>query len=354
MEPIIKDKVLVTGISGFLGSHVGRVLLEKGYTVRGTVRDLKNEKKLKPLKILPHQERLELVAADLLKPDSWDAAVAGCTMVAHVASPFPSAIPKDPNQIIRPAVEGTMAVLKACARHKEVRAVVITSSIAAVQSLGKNAKVDYTEADWADIATIPPYNQSKTLAEKAAWDFYNGLDKSTRFKLTTINPGLILGPAYVAGDFTSGEIIRQFLVGDAFALPRVNFGLVDVRDVAAAHVAALESTKSDGQRYMCVSEDHLWLEDIAGILREEFGKYGYKVTSRKVRYCSVRFVAFFSSAAKALLPFIGKYAHFSNEKIKADLGINFISGKEAILKMAYSLIENGIVPNRIAKVTKKS
>jgi len=351
MEPA-KGKVLVTGISGFLGSHVGKLLLEKGYTVRGTVRDKKNVKKIKPLESLPCQERLELVEADLLKPDSWDAAVAGCTMVAHVASPFPAAIPKDPNQLIRPAVEGTLAVLKACAAHKEVKSVVITSSIAAIQSLGKCNKPEFTEDDWADLKSIPPYNQSKTLAERAAWDFWNTLDKTSRFKLTAINPGFILGPSLISGDFTSGEVIRQFLTDEIFAIPKVNWGIVDVRDVALAHVLALESPKTEGQRYICCGEDHLWFEEIAKILRDEFSKYGYKITDSKVKYCSVKLVSLFNSGAKAILPFWNKNPRFVNKKIKEQLGINFISGKESIIKMGYSLIENGVVPNKITKAKK--
>ncbi len=348
MEATTKGRVLVTGISGFLGSNVGKLLLDRGYIVRGTVRDLKNEKKLRPLKALPHQSHLELCEADLLKPESWDAAVNGCTMVAHVASPFPT-VAKDPAQLIKTAVDGTLAVLRACANHKEVRAVVVTSSIASVQNLAKNAKNDFTEEDWPELDSIPPYNKSKTLAERAAWDFHSKLDKATRFKLTTINPGLIMGPTLIATDFTSGEMVRQFLVGDAFGIPRVNFGIVDVRDVAAAHVAALESPKSDGQRYLCVSDQNLWLEEICDILRNEFSKYGYKVTSRKVGYCSIRFASFFSSDAQALIPFWNKDCRFENKKIKEQLGLTFIPAKESILRMAYSLIENGVVPNLIAK-----
>lgn len=351
MEPSIK--ILVTGVTGFLGSHVAAQLLEKGYKVRGTVRDLKNPKKIEPLSKLPRRENLELVEADLLKPETIDAAVKDCTLVMHVASPFPANIPKNEQMVIKPAVEGTLSVLKACTKY-HVKKVVITSSEAAIMSLGKNPKKDLTEEDWADIRTIPPYNKSKTLAEKAAWEYYGQQPKESRFEMATINPGLILGPAMVSTDFTSGEIIKQLLMGEAFAMPRVQFGIVDVRDVARSHVLAMENPKSDGQRYICNSDEHLWFEEIGAILKEEYAKYGYKITTRKIKYCTAKIASFFSAGAKSIVPFWGKEFIFHNEKIKTQLGMKFCTAKESVLAMANSLIENGVVPNKIKKEEVKS
>ncbi len=342
------ERVLVTGITGFLGSHVAKLLLEKHYLVRGSVRDKSNERKIRPLAVLPNQKNLELVEADLLQPDTWDQAVRGCDYVIHVASPFPTVDPKNEDEVIQPAVVGTMAVMKACARHK-VKHVVLTSSIASVQSLGSSAKPVYTEEDWTDLDTVTPYYKSKAMAERAAWDFYNTLDKATRFRLTAILPGLIFGPALIATDFTSGEIVRQILTGELFAIPRLNLAVVDVRDVAFAHVAAIEKPGTDGQRYICCSEDHFWFEDIAKILREEFGKYGYRVTRRKLKYYQAKLLSIFNSKAHSVVPFWNSYQEFSNTKIIRQFGMAFRPGREAVLAMAYSLIENHVVPDLVKR-----
>ena len=354
MEKATKPRVLVTGITGFLGSYVGKLLLEKeSYLVRGTVRDKSNAKKLAPLKVLPHSESLELVEADLLKPETWDIAVKDCDYVMHVASPFPTTTPRNENDLIRPAVEGTMAVLKACAKHK-VKHVVITSSIAAILSGGRSAKDEYDEKDWADLNTVPAYNKSKTLAERSAWDFYHSLDPSSRFRLTTINPGFIFGPSLINTDFSSGDVIRQLMTGELFALPKMHFGVVDVRDVALAHINSIEKEGTDGQRYICCAKDHLWIEDISKILRKEFAKYGYRITSRNISYCLFRVVAMCDRQAKTIVPFWNRAGIFHAEKAEKELGISFISAEEAVLKMAYSLIECGLVPNRINDGIKKS
>jgi len=297
-----KGRVLVTGITGFIGMHVGKLLLEKGYTVRGTVRDKKNEKKMAPLKSLPHFESLELAEADLLKPESWDEAVKGCDYVMHVASPFPIRAPRDEQELIRPAVQGTTSVLKACFKH-HVKHVVVTSSIASVMSGGASYKPEYTEADWADTNTIPAYNKSKTFAERAAWNYYHSLDPKERFKLTTILPGLVFGPAFVTTDFSSGDLIRQLMTGELPALPRMHCGMVDVRDVAAAHVAALDCPTSDGQRYMCCADDHLWMTDISDLLVKEFGKYGYRISTRRLGYCCFKIIGLCERQVATIMPF---------------------------------------------------
>ena len=327
------------------------MLLEKGYLVRGTVRSTKNEQKIKPIKSLPHQESLELVEADLLNDESWEPAINGCEYVLHVASPFPTKSPKNENDLIQPAVKGTMSVLKACAKHP-VKHVVVTSSVAAIMSCGDFAKKDYTEKDWPVLKSVMAYNKSKTLAEKEAWDFYNSLDPKTRFKLSTINPGYVFGPSLINTDFSSGDIIRQLLTGELLALPRLHMPIVDVRDVAMAHLRAMETDASDAQRYICCSAQHLWIEDVSKILVTEFSKYGYKVTTRKLWYIAFKVASICDDQATNILPMWNKEGTFHNDKIIKELGIEFKTPEEAIIQMAYSLIKSGIVPDKIHKEKK--
>jgi len=346
-KELTTKKFLITGITGFLGSTLAKLLLEKNYQVRGTVRDKSNMRKMQPLKLLPNLKNLEFVEADLLNSRSWSNAIQGCHYVFHVASPFPSSYPKDESEIIQSAVEGTLSVLRESYKHG-VEHVVVTSSIAAIQSIGKSAKSHYDENDWTDLKDATPYYKSKTMAERSAWKYYNSLPKDKRFKLTTILPGLMLGPVMVTTDFTSGEIIRQILIGTLFGIPKINYPIVDVRDVALAHLKAIElPEKSDGQRFICCSESHMWFSDIASILEKNFAKYGYKVTTRKVFYFQVKLVSLFHSKIHTILPFWGLYQTYNNKKIKSLLEINFRNPEQAILSMVHSMIEKNIVPDLI-------
>lgn len=344
-EEFATKKFLVTGITGFLGSTLAKLLLESNYQVRGTVRSKSNQRKMLPLKSLSNLKNLEVVEADLLLHDSWSKAVQGCNYVFHVASPFPSSYPKDESEVIEPAVSGTLSVLRAAYKHN-IEHVVLTSSVAAVQSVGKSAKPHYSENDWTDLRNATPYYKSKAMAERAAWEYYRSLPRDRRFRLTTILPGLMFGPAMVTTDFTSGEIVRQLLTGMLFAVPKINYPVVDVRDVALAHLRAVElPEKTDGERFICCSESHLWFIDIANILKRNFAKYGYKVTTRKARYFQVRLVSLFHSKAHTLLPFWGLFQTYSNAKIKRVLGITFRNSEQAILSMVHSMIEKNIVPD---------
>jgi nucleoside-diphosphate-sugar epimerase len=347
-----KPKILVTGATGFLASRLIFELLSQGYTVRGTVRDLNNGKKLAPLKLFPNaKENLELVKADLLDDKCWDLVVKGCSIVHHTASPFPINAPKNENDIIKPAVQGTLNVLKACTTNK-VQTVVFTSSTAAIASYGKMNKVHYTEDDWATLATCPAYQKSKTLAEQEAWKYYKTLDPSTRFKMTSINPTLILGPTLVNTDFTSGDIVRQLMIGAFSKAPRVMFTVVDVRDVAHAHIAAMKNPDADGKRYILDSGTAFWMKDMCAILRKEYAHYGYKIPTEEMKYCFIKFGAIFSKQAESIIPLWNVEFYYSNEKAKKDLGISFIPGEVALLEMAKSLIANGVVPDKISKKAK--
>ena len=345
------ELILVTGVSGFLGSQTAAHLLGKGYKVRGTVRSLANKLKIEALDGLPNRANLSLVEANLLDSSCWDDIVDGCDGVIHIASPFPSAPPKRESDLIKPAVEGTLNVLKACT-NKRVNRVVFTSSLAAVASLGKHMKEVWNEDDWNDIKKAAPYEKSKTLAEKAAWQYYQELPPENRFKLTSINPTLILGPAIVKTDFTSGELIKQFMTNKLIGIPKINFACVDVRDCARAHVLAMESDISGGKRYICSTES-VWMKDIGNILRTEFQKYGYRITKSELKYCTLCLGGICDKKARILKPYWAKIMKASNARIKEDLHMDFFSIEEMTLAMAYSMIENGVIPNKINPESKK-
>ena len=246
VEKYGKPIVLITGVSGYLGSHVANVFLKDGsYEVRGTVRDAKNQKKIAPLRKAFGDlfKDLTLVEADLLNEKSIIDAIAGATFVVHTASPFPLKNPKDEMEIIRPAVAGTTAVMRGCQLHK-VKRVVITSSVAAVMELAPADKpLDgvYNETMWSNPIGdhIKAYSKSKTLAEQAAWDFQKNLPANERFEIVTINPGLIMGPAFVDAGFSSGDIIAKLMNNEYPGMPVIMMPIVDVRETAMAHLLAL-------------------------------------------------------------------------------------------------------------------
>lgn len=206
------ETVLVTGASGYIATHVVQQLLEAGYKVKGTVRSLENEEKVKPLTELAGENgTLDLVEADLLKEEGWLDAVKGCSYVLHIASPFPLDQPRNEDDVVKPAVDGTMNVLKACHEAKCVKRVVLTSSNAAVFGNSKNKTgTTVTEEDWTDLTKhVEPYQKSKTQAEKAAWEYVEGLPEDERFELAAVNPCFVMGPALCGTPGTSMKIMQQ-------------------------------------------------------------------------------------------------------------------------------------------------
>ena len=353
MDNPLSETVLITGITGFLGSQIANNLLNRGFKVKGTVRSLKNKEKLSPIYNLPNQNNLQLVEANLLDETCWDNIVSDVTYILHVASPFFLAVPKNEDEIIQPAVKGTMSVLKAAAKNDKIKHIVITSSIASIFSCFTSGKKNYTEEDWPNMDKIMPYNKSKTLAEKEAWNFYKKekeiREKSNKkmFKLTTICPGYIFGPSLIKTGFASGDIIRQILTGEILGIPNVKFCIVDVRDCAESHIRAMLSDITDGQRYICASEKGLWARDISKLLINNYGKYGYKCTKMNVPNFLIRMYSLFNGQAAATYPLLDADNNFDNSKIKRDLKITFKTPEEAILSMAKSLIDLGIVENLI-------
>eukprot|EP00826_Nyctotherus_ovalis_P045515 TRINITY_DN5048_c0_g1_i10.p1 TRINITY_DN5048_c0_g1~~TRINITY_DN5048_c0_g1_i10.p1 ORF type:complete len:342 (-),score=93.95 TRINITY_DN5048_c0_g1_i10:120-1145(-) len=335
-----EGKVLITGVNGFVGSHIAKLLLEGGYKVRGTVRDKGNKEKLASLSTLP-AENLELREADLTDSASIEKAIEGCDYVIHVAAPV--VMTGDESSIVKPAVDGTKFVMEAAIKHK-VKKVVMTSSLVAVVNLEVADKKVLDESDWPDVEKPQPlYLKAKTVSEKVAWDIYNKASKEARPKLAVIDPGFILGPTLTKLPFHSGNFVREALLGKLEGISRLLYAVVDVRDVALAHVKALEKAETDGQRYVCFSGEYLWMEEIAKVLKAEFEQYGYKIEGKVLDECPDKDPNSFLNVRW------GKNYKLTNEKIRKDLGIEFIKAKDSVKAMGYSMIAQGLVPDLIKK-----
>lgn len=329
--------VLVTGISGFLARHVALQLLQKGDRVRGTVRSLARRGEIEqslgaagaPI------DSLEFVEAELLGDEGWEAAVAGCEAVIHTASPFPPALPKDEDELIRPAREGTLRVLRA-AHAAGVRRVVLTSSIAATNY--GSGKAPFTEEDWTDVegASATPYYKSKTLAERAAWDY----SRETGLELAVINPALILGPLLGGAPGTSLEVVQKLLRGDFAALPRFGMSIVDVRDVADAHLRAMTNPAAAGQRFIAGGR-FLWLKDVAELLRERFPERAGRIPSRVAPDWLVRILARFDPTIRLITGELSRDRSVSADKAKRLLGWTPRPVEETLAATVESLVAHG-------------
>lgn len=335
--------VLVTGISGFIARHCAGDLLQAGYGVRGTVRSLQRAAEVKD-SLARHADvtRLELAAADLESDAGWDRAVAGCAHVLHVASPFPAQQPKDEQELIRPAVQGTLRVLRA-AVGAGVQRFVQTSSMAAVMyGHPRERTAPFTEADWTrvDEPGVTAYTKSKTLAERAAREFMERERPALHY--SSVNPGLVLGPALDRDIGTSADLIRLFLKGKYPGAPRMSIPVVDVRDVARMHRLALQTAAPSGGRYLGAA-DSLWLLQIASALRERLGPAARRVPTRELPDWAVRLAAIFDPAARLAVPELGKHIRVDNSLTRRTLGIEFIPAPEAAAAMARSLIDLKLV-----------
>ena len=345
--------VLVTGASGYVATHIIQQLLQQGRVrVRGTVRSLANEKKVKPLRDIVKDPKypLRLIEADLQKPETWTEAARRCMLVYHVASPFPASVPRDPDELIKPAVEGTTGVLAACRDSGTVKRVVVTSSMAAISSgiagdPDKSPDHVYSEKDWSNPVSCQPYELSKYKAERAAWDFVENLEEDKKFELVTCCPGVVMGPPLSpsSGD-TSLRGCIMFLNNETPAIPELYTAVIDVRDVAAAQIAAMEKPEAAGNRYLLVHNETYSFKIIADHLREEFGPQGYKVPSKTLPKAVAWFFKFFSSDMKMIYPALGHRLTWSNAKMKAELGIEPRPFKDTMVDMGYSVIEFGLVP----------
>jgi nucleoside-diphosphate-sugar epimerase len=333
------EKVLVTGATGFIAGHCVAELLGHGYAVRGTVRDLRTAD-VAHLRALATRTggSLELVPATLDSDEGWAAAVDGCAYVWHVASPNPASVPRDENDLIRPAVDGTLRVLRAAAAAG-VRRVVLTSSIDAITHGHEHGDGrSFTEADWTEVDGAAPYPRSKFYAERAAWEFV----AEQPLELVAVNPGLVLGPLPRAQRSTSVEVVRRILARSDPALPQLGFNVVDVRDLAVLHRLAMQNPAAAGNRYIATSE-FLWMAEMAGILREHYGPRGYRITTRRLPYWLMWTIARFDPTIKLALNYVGIRALAPSHKARRELGWDPRPGADSVLACAESLLEHGIV-----------
>ena len=339
--------VLVTGGSGFLAGWCIIDLLQRGYRVRTTVRDPSRERDVHAAveSQVGQGPHLTVHQADLMSDDHWDNIIEGCDYVLHVASPFPPKQPKNPDDLILPAREGTLRVLRT-ALDRDVKRIVVTSSIAAIRlAKGAQAKV-LDEDDWTDPddPSLTPYVRSKTIAELAAWDLVN--QRGEQDRLTTINPGAIIGPVLHDDVSYSLQAIQRLLDGGP-GVPRLGFSFVDVRDVADLEIRAMTAPEAAGQRFIAVTQ-FMWMVDAGKVLRERLGDEASKVPTRTVPDLLVRGLALFDGGIRSVVGGLGKKQEVSSEKARTTLGWSPRPIEDTIAETGETLIHHGVVESRAA------
>lgn len=339
------ELVLVTGGSGFIGARCILQLLEGGYRVRTTVRSLSRGGEVRAMLKAGGAEpgeALSLVAADLTSDVGWSEAVKDCAFVLHVASPFPPAAPAHEDELIVPAREGALRVLRA-ARDAGVKRVVLTSSFAAIGYGQPPRSTPFTEADWTDPAggDVRAYVKSKTLAERAAWDFL--AKEGGALELAVVNPVGVFGPVLGADYSTSILLVQRLMDAAMPGCPRMSFGVVDVRDVADLHIRAMTNPAAKGERFLAVAGDHVWIKDIALMLKRRMGEAGRRVPTGELPSWLVRLVAMSDAAVAQITPELGKYKNSSNEKARRLLGWAPRSSEDAVVATAESMLALGLL-----------
>jgi nucleoside-diphosphate-sugar epimerase len=333
--------VLVTGGSGFVGVHCLVQLLQQGYDARTTVRSPRREPEVRAMldRAGVDHDKLAFVQADLMAEDGWAEAVAGCEHVLHVASPFPDVQPKDPDELIRPARDGALRVLRA-SRDAGVRRVVLTSSFAAIGYGHRDDRVR-DETQWTDLdgPGVYPYVQSKTIAERAAWD----LVADGGVELSVVNPVGVIGPVLGPDLSTSIALVKRLLDGSVPALPRVSFGLVDVRDVADLHLRAMTAPEAAGERFLATAAESTTLLEVARTLREHLGSSARRVPTRQVPDVLVRLAAVFDASLRQVTPTLGKTNRASSDKARRLLGWQPREVEKSVVDTALSLLELGLI-----------
>jgi dihydroflavonol-4-reductase len=341
-------RVCVTGATGYVASWLVRELLERGVAVRGTVRRVAGADHLRALP--GAAEHLELVEADLMAPGAFEPAVRGCAVVFHTASPYLIQVDDPQRELVDPAVNGTLGVLRACGAAPDVARVVLTSSMAAVTDEPDESRV-LTEADWNETSTLQrnPYYFSKTQAERAAWRFMQ--QETPRFDLVALNPFVIMGPSLSPGLNVSNKIIADLVNGAYPGIVSMTWGIVDVRDVAHAHVRAAEVQAAKG-RYLLVQEPAVSMRTIVGWLREAGYGNGTGLPSRAmdnaIGNLLVRLNSYLQPAGigSYLRTHIGRVPRYDAGKARTDLGITLRPTRETVLDTARDLERQGHIARR--------
>jgi dihydroflavonol-4-reductase len=330
------ETVLVTGGTGFVAGWCIAELLQRGYRVRTTVRNLAKEASVRAaVAFAGGSDRLAFVAADLTRDEGWDAAVAGCAYVLHVASPLGGNEIRDPSELIVPARDGTLRVLRAAAKAG-VRRVVMTSAAAAARPDQGSERVS-DETIWAEPGDRrwDAYRLSKILAERAAWDFVSA--HATPSLLTTILPSAVFGPVLTIENLGSVRIIQGLLKGSPAGIPRLGFWVVDVRDVADLHVRAMAAPEAAGQRFLAAGE-FLWMEEIAATLKLQLGSRANRVPTRRLPNAVVRLLSLFMRPLRMLTPDLGRTNALTSEKARRVLGFSPRPAATTLVECAQSLL----------------
>lgn len=341
------SKVLVTGGSGFIGGRAVAQLLTEGHSVHTTVRNLARQDSIhSQLSVagIDPGERLAVFAADLGADVGWKEAVDGCEYVLHIASPFPSTAPKHEEDLIIPAREGALRVLRA-SRDAGVSRVVMTSSFAAIGYGHEHRDRPFDETDWTDLdgRAVSPYVKSKTLAERAAWDFI--AEDGGGLEFSVVNPGAVFGPLLGHDQSTSIRLIQRLMAGAMPGCPRISFAAVDVRDVVDLHVRAMTNPVAAGERFLAVSGNSMWVIEMAKILKNRLGDAANRVPTREIPNWLVRVVSIFDAEARTITPELGTMKNVTNAKAREMLGWNPRSPEDSIVATAESLLQLGLVPS---------
>ena len=328
-------KVLVTGASGFIAEHCIIELLKNGYSVKGSLRSMNREQEVRDaIKTGANDENLEFCKLDLLEDDGWEDAMWDCDYLMHVASPFVIEDPKDENELIKPAKEGTLRALNA-AKKAGIKRVVLTSSVAAVNSHMMSGTSDHTT--WTDINSkyVTPYQKSKTIAEKAAWDFYNNQDNSNKMEMAVINPGGVMGPQ-LGNDLggASTQIVSQLISGKFPMIPALSFPFIDVRDVAILHLKAMTTPEADGKRFIAAHSKPTWMYEVAEVLSAA----GYeKIKLKKAPSFMLKLIGLFDNKTKSLVPMLDKYVPCDNSQTVKVLNWEPMPWEQAFIEHAKSI-----------------
>lgn len=335
--------VLVTGGTGFIAQYCILALLNRGYRVRTTVRSLAREAEVRGhLKAggVEAGERLSFVTADLGDDRGWAEAAAGCAYVLHGASPTPTGDKASEDEWVRPAVDGNLRVLRA-ARDAGVKRVVLTSAFGAISAGREATHRPFDETDWSDLSgDVWLYQKSKTLSERAAWDFI--AREGRGLELAAVNPVAVLGPVLGADFSHSIRLIKNLLEGQR-GCPKINSGFVDVRDVADLHVRAMTDPAANGERFLAIAGESLWVSEVAEVLQRRLGAAASKVSARVLPNWLVRLGAVNNPAIKGIEPLLGKNMNATGEKARRLLGWKPRAREDAIVATAESLIRLGLI-----------